>query len=171
MDEPRFWAMIESAWAAAGGLARERAALLAGELDPDDDERLTAALDDAVVPALRQALEQLPADDLLAFDRILERTLHALDRADIHEHTDGSDDGFLYARGFIVAAGQAYCEAVLADPSRAVPDLEAEALCYLPWHLHRDQFGDIPPSGLSRETGSNRAGWPDAAAATELEDD
>jgi hypothetical protein len=34
---------------------------------------------------------------------VLERTLYDIDRADIQAVTDGSDDGFLYARGFVVA--------------------------------------------------------------------
>ena len=60
-----------------------------------------------VVPALQAALDLLPKDELLQFDRILERKLYDIDRSEIHEYTDGSDDGFLYCRGFgigIVAA-------------------------------------------------------------------
>ncbi len=49
-------------------------------------------------------LDKLPAEELLAFDRILERNQYDIDCAEIHENIDGSDDGFLYARGFIVAA-------------------------------------------------------------------
>ncbi len=44
----------------------------------------------------------------MAFDRMLERKLplYNVDRQEIQEVTDGSDDGFLYARGFIVALGE-----------------------------------------------------------------
>jgi hypothetical protein len=38
--------------------------------------------------------------------------------------TDGSDDGFLYARCWIISRGRAYCASVLADPSKAVEDEE-----------------------------------------------
>jgi hypothetical protein len=96
----------------------------------------------------------------LAFDRILERKLYDLDRAEIHEHTDGSDDGFLYARGFIVAAGKDYYDAVLAKPSTARMDLECEEMCYLSWELYEENFGVLPPSEISRESCSNTAGWP-----------
>jgi hypothetical protein len=48
----------------------------------------------------------LPGDELATFDRILERQLYEIDRADIHAATGGSDDGFLYSRGFVVALGQ-----------------------------------------------------------------
>ncbi|MET8089612.1 hypothetical protein [Micromonospora sp. NPDC005220] len=50
-------------------------------------------------------------------DPVVERKLHDIDREDIHEVTDGSDDGFLYARGFIVALGRAYYEAVRTRPA------------------------------------------------------
>jgi hypothetical protein len=55
--------------------------------------------------------------------------------------------------------GRVYFEAVLANPDRAVIDAECEAMCYVSWHLHRDKFGEVPPSGISRETQSNAAGW------------
>ena len=82
---------------------------------------------------MKERLDELPADELLAFDRILERKLYHIDRAEIQEHTDGSDDGFLYARGFIVAAGKDYYEAVDANPAVAMMDMECEEMCYLPW--------------------------------------
>ncbi len=103
----------------------------------------------------------LSAAELLAFDRILEKKLYEIDRAEIQEHTDGSDDGFLYARGFVVAAGKGYYDAVNAKPSIALMDFECEEMCYLSWHIHNEKFGDVPQSGISRETGSNKAGWPD----------
>lgn len=111
--------------------------------------------------ALRKQLSDLPAEELLAFDRILERKLYDIDRADIHERTDGSDDGFLYCRGFIVAIGRRYYEAVREDPDLAVMDAECEQMCYISWHLYHDRFGEMSPSGISRETCSNVAGWPE----------
>jgi hypothetical protein len=116
-------------------------------------------LEREVISALREQLDGLPADELLAFDRILEWKLYDIDRADIHERTDGSDDGFLYCRGFIVGVGREYYEAVRANPDRAVVDAECEAMCYLSWHLYHERFGEVPPSGISRETQSNSAGW------------
>jgi hypothetical protein len=116
-------------------------------------------LEEEVVPDLWEQLDTLSADELLAFDRILEQKLYDIDRADIHERTDGSDDGFLYCRGFIVGMGRAYYAAVWAEPDLAVTDAECEAMCYLSWHLHYDKFGEVPPSGISRETQSNAAGW------------
>jgi hypothetical protein len=159
MDENRFWSMIETAWRTVGGKARSRQRLAEGRLSEEGAYSLQEALEEDVVPALQELLAGLPAEELLAFDRILERKLYDIDRADIQERTDGSDDGFLYCRGFIVGMGRVYYEAVRANSDRAVVDAECEAMCYLSWHLYRERFGEVPPSGISRETGSNAAGW------------
>jgi hypothetical protein len=162
MDENRFWSLIESSWKVAGGKTKVRQKLAEGKLSEEKAEDLIEALEE-VIPALREQLGQLPKKELLAFDRILERKLYDIDRAEIQEHTDGSDDGFLYARGFIVAVGKGYYDAVNAKPATALMDLECEEMCYLSWHLYREKFGDMPPSGISRESCSNQRGWPDLA--------
>jgi hypothetical protein len=158
MGEKTFWSLIEFAWQAGGGNVEERRKLALGQLPAERAYELEGDLVD-VIASLSGQLDQLGAEELLAFDRILERKLHAIDRRDVHEHTDGSDDGFLYARGFIVAAGKGYYEAVSANPAVAVHDLECEDMCYLSWHLYQDKFGEVPPSGISRESCSNDAGW------------
>jgi len=159
MDDKRFWALIELAWKAAPEAAAAR---------PDGKavapaKKALAAVDDALekkmIPALKKAIAALPSAKLAAFDRTLERKLYELDRADVQRHTDGSDDGFLYARGFIVAMGRAYYEAVVADPSCAIADMECESITYLAKQLYEASHGALPPSGISRETGSNKAGW------------
>ena len=159
MNDPHFWAMIESVWQVVGGKSTARHKLATGKLSEDKAEELLEALDD-VIPALREQLGLLCAEDLLAFDRILERKLYDLDRAEIQEHTDGSDDGFLYARGFIVAVGKEYYDAVLTKPSTALMDLECEEMCYLSSEIYEEKFGVLPPSEISRESCSNKAGWP-----------
>ena len=159
MDENCFWSMIEAAWGTIGGKAKLRQQLAEGLLSEDGPYSLQEALEEDVVPALQKQLADLPAEELLAFDRILERKLYDIDRADIHERTDGSDDGFLYCRGFIVGMGYSYYEAVRANPDRAFLDAECEAMCYLSWQLYHERFGEVPPSGISRETQSNSAGW------------
>jgi hypothetical protein len=162
MDEKRFWSMIEDAWHDVDGSAAARSKLAQGKLDENAAMELADRSVIEFIPALRSSLEALPEDELLEFDRILERKLYDIDRADIHEHTDGSDDGFLYARGFIVAAGQAYYDAVSKEPSQAMMGLECEDMCYLSFHLFAEKFGDMTHSDISRETGSNKAGWSDA---------
>ncbi len=158
MDDIRFWESIETAWKAVGGKVMVRQKLAEGKLPAEKAEELLESLQE-VIPTLREELGKLPAAELLAFDRILERKLYEIDRAEIHEHTDGSDDGFLYARGFIVAAGKGYYDAVNAKPSVALRDLECEEICYLPLHIHEEKFGKVPQSDISRESCSNKAGW------------
>lgn len=158
MNEAEFWSHIEEAWGAVGGRHEERAMLASGDLSDERAEQLVEEMDD-VVAALRARLDRLSAPELLEFDRILERKLYDIDRAEVQEATDGSDDGFLYARGFIVAAGEAYYRAVDRDPSVALMDLECEEMCYLSFHLYEEKFGDMPSSDICRESCSNTAGW------------
>ena len=159
MDDNRFWAMIETTWQTVGGKLQLRQKLAHGKLSVDKAEELLESLEE-VIPALREQLRQLSADELLAFDRILEKKLFDIDREEIQAYTDGSDDGFLYARGFIVAVGKGYYDAVNAKPSVALMDLECEDMCYLSLHIHEEKFGPVPASGISRESCSNKAGWP-----------
>ncbi|MET8089609.1 DUF4240 domain-containing protein [Micromonospora sp. NPDC005220] len=165
-DEARLWALIESAWAELGAEpAALRQALV--ERDPagdDDDDDPSSAIDDWLdrfLDHLGRLTVELTGPELTDLDRVVERKLHDIDREEIHEVTDGSDDGFLYARGFIVALGRAYYDAVLADPSMALPDAECEGMCYFFAHLHNDRFASWPEtgSGISRESFGNPAGW------------
>lgn len=163
MDETRFWSIIESAWEGVEGQAEARRKFAAGELSEDEARGLAKLLRETVMPAMLERLEKLPADELLGFQRILERKLYDLDRADIAEYAEGSDDGFLYARGFIVAVGRVYYEAVTIRPSLAMSgwQFESEDMCYVAQFVYEKKFGELPPSDISFETGSNREGWPD----------
>jgi hypothetical protein len=164
-DEDRFWQLIESAWAELGPEPAAIRRHLAGRTpDPAGEDESLYALDpwlDKFTERLSASCAALSALELIDMDRVLERRLYDIDREDIHEFTDGSDDGFLYARGFIVAAGREFYEAVKANPAMAIMDAECEAMCYFFAHLHHDRFGDYAKtgSGISRETQSNRAGW------------
>jgi hypothetical protein len=165
-DEDRFWQLIESAWAELGPEpAAIRRSLVDRSPDPDgEDSEALYALDswlDKFMERLRAGSAGLSAAELTDLDRVLERKLYDIDREDIHEFTDGSDDGFLYARGFIVAAGREFYEAVKANPAMAIMDAECEGMCYFFAHLHNDRFGHYAEtgSGINRETQNNRAGW------------
>lgn len=163
-EEARFWALLETAWARCRpepGRARQvlvsrsrgQAAGLAGI-----EGALPVFLD-----ALRGLCQGLPGRELVSLDRVLERKLYDIDRADIQRVTDGSDDGFLYARGFVVAMGQRFYDAVASNPDMAVPCAECEEMCYFFAHLYRERFGGFPDtgSGISRESCSNPSSWPD----------
>ncbi|GAA3462854.1 DUF4240 domain-containing protein [Saccharothrix longispora] len=165
-DEARFWTMLENAWAGLGPEANDlRRALAKRDTSTeafDEAAQLEEHLDRVLV-ALREAAADLSSAELTALDRVVERKLHDIDRRDVHEVTDGSDDGFLYARGFVVALGQEFYEAVARDPRIAVEDASAESFCYLFAHLHSEKFGDYPEtgSGITRESFANPAGWRD----------
>ena len=158
MNENRFWTMIEAAWQAVGGKTKARQRLAKGKLPEEDAEELVESLD-AVLHELTDQLRLLSAAELLAFDRILEKKLYDIDRAEIQQQTDGSNDGFLYARGFIVVVGKEYYDAVNARPATALMDLECEEMCYLSSHMYEEKFGEPPTSVISRESCSNKAGW------------
>lgn len=163
-EEARFWALLEDTWAAFGPeVDALRRALVEREPGQEAFEEAAQLEEhvDRLVESLREVAAGLSAEELTALDRVVERKLHDLDREDVHAVTDGSDDGFLYARGFVVALGRGFYEAVARDPRLAVPDAEAEAFCYLFAHAHADRFGGFPEtgSGISRESFANPAGW------------
>jgi len=161
-DEARFWALVEAAWTQCSAEAnRVRRALAARATGPDAD---LSAVDGALpvfLGALADQCHALPGGELTRLDRVLERKLYGIDRADIQAVTDGSDDGFLYARGFIVAMGRDFYDAVASDPQVAMLDAECEEMCYLLADLYRERFGEFPEtgSGISRESCSNVIGW------------
>ncbi|BEI85696.1 hypothetical protein CcaverHIS002_0510970 [Cutaneotrichosporon cavernicola] len=158
-----FWGTIERAWSTIDDSSAR--ALLLSE---NAEERLAAAETlvnkhtEAMLEALRIILRQYNAPQLAAWDAHCERALYDLDREDVHEALDGSDDGFLYTRGFVVAAGRKHYEAVFTQPLKwGIMDVEEESMCYLACHLYKDMFGEWPPrTGISRETCSNKDGWP-----------
>ncbi|MGB2570238.1 DUF4240 domain-containing protein [Micromonospora citrea] len=164
-DEARFWALVEAAWASLGPepVALRRAV---ATRDPEADDVDPYALDawlDPFLARLRALCADLSSRELTDLDRVVERKLYDIDRQDVHDVTDGSDDGFLYCRGWIVALGREFYEAVRADPAMAVLDADCEQMCYFFAHLHSERFGDWPDtgSGISRESVSNPVGWPE----------
>ncbi|WP_106398613.1 DUF4240 domain-containing protein [Actinocorallia populi] len=164
-EEERFWGLVEAAWGASGAeVARARRAL-ASRAPGTEAWDLLGVVDGALGAFLRELAGRCggaSAEELTVLDRVLERKLHEIDRADVHAVTDGSDDGFLYARGFIVAMGRDFYDAVVRDPQMAVQDADCEAMCYFFARLHQERFGDHPDtgSGITRESCSNPAGWP-----------
>ena len=160
----RLWRLVEAAWASLGAeVNKVRHALStrpAGE--PLDGLPVLEGAREAFLKGLASWCRELTAEDLTALDRMVERKLYDIDSADLHAVTGGSDDGFLYARGFIVAMGRELYYAVAADVLMAVPWAEFEEMCYFFAHLYRDRYGSFPDTGtgISRESGSNLAGWP-----------
>jgi DNA-binding protein YbaB len=143
MDEPAFWTWIHL-------------------IDPEtveDDEY------EAVEPLIA-ALAKTSVAEIESFEEHLAQRLYGLDGrryADEADESSNSGDGFLYARCFVVAQGEAHYRRVLADP-KLMPKSSVEwceALITVgPIALERatGSAGEIETS-VSYETGSNRAQW------------
>jgi hypothetical protein len=97
VDHERFWSIVEAANATAGGDCRRQAELVA------------------------EALQALPVDEILAFDRIFSELRAVAYRVDLWGAAslinDGcSDDGFEDFRGWLIGRGRSVYEAALRDP-------------------------------------------------------
>jgi hypothetical protein len=161
-DETRFWALLEAAWERQGPALNQTWQALAVRTS-GSDAGISSVEDglDGFLGALADVCRGLSVEELACVDRVAERKLYDIDRADIHHVTGGSDDGFLYARGFIVALGHDFYQALAGDPCMAVMNAECEQMCYFFAHLYRKRLGQFPEtrSGISRESGANPAGW------------
>ncbi len=168
MDKQHFWTMIEYAWNSVGGFTQMRSLLAEGRLSPEQAKVLMEPMK-SVVHSLGKMLNQLPAMEVIAFDRILEKRLYNLDREDIYEVTDGAeevsdesmDDRFLHERGFIVIMGEKYYRAVLNDPKKALKHFECRTISYLAAFIYEKKYGKFIESDAryKRETGSNKQAW------------
>jgi Protein of unknown function (DUF4240) len=118
---------------------------------------------------LKSELLALPAEDICAFGMTLDDMMHALDRRDIHNVTDGSDDGFEYIRLWIISRGRAYYESVVANPQNAPQwagaDEENEDFGYVAEDADKAKVGASFPRAIRQHrnsqffTGTNVAGW------------
>ena len=147
MTDPEFWQLIAAIDVAA----------------------LDDGLEDEAVEPLREALDGKTESELFEFEELLSRKLYAIDGeafADQAGDSRGSDDGFLYARCYVVAKGQAFYESVLSDPTRMPKTIEqwCESLLY----PHREAWADLTGNdesdwpfraSVSYESGSNRGLW------------
>ena len=163
-DEARLWELVDAAWAPLGievnQVRRELASRPAG--GQVEGLPVLKGTREAFMDSLTSRARELTAEELTALDRVVERKLYDIDSADLHAVTGGSDDGFLYARGFVVAMGREFYYAVAADVQMAVPWAELEEMCYFFAHLYCERYGSFPDTGssISRESCSNPAGWP-----------
>jgi len=131
-DEAGFWALLEAAWTPLGpDVLQARQALAVRPAGSRADTSVLAGALQAFLGILTGHCRGLSADELISLDRVLERKLYDIDRADIHAVTGGSDDGFLYARGFVVmgyalkrsSRGQGRSPRTQDRPPQHAPDL------------------------------------------------
>eukprot|EP00743_Colponemidia_sp_Colp-15_P005076 GILK01005465.1.p1 GENE.GILK01005465.1~~GILK01005465.1.p1 ORF type:complete len:174 (-),score=34.63 GILK01005465.1:226-714(-) len=159
METSKFWSLLESSFHKKEEMERIRDILFQGDRLSGEDESLLMSLLSKMNENLSQKLEHLPAEELLQVDRIIERLLYGIDLAELHYHTEGDHEGFLAARGFIVAMGEDYYKSILEDPSFAMQGFRFEPICWCAYTLYEKKFGPVPKSAISRESNSNVAGW------------
>ena len=106
-------------------------------------------------------LKKLEKQAFTSYIHKLEEKLYQIDRQEIHEYIDGSDDGFLYGRCFILAMGKEYYNKIDGDPTKATYDLEAEGFGFEAYILYEKIFKEefIRYSIHSIESCSNPEGW------------
>lgn len=143
MDAPMFWQLIEESRENAGG-----------DVDAQAEE-------------LTDLLADLPADEIVAFNRVLHELLAAAYRWDLWAaayivNGGCSDDGFEYFRCWLISQGERVYREALDDPEslvdRAEPDAtEAESMLYAAGDAYKVETGrDLPrpPSGPSEPSGT-----------------
>lgn len=135
-----------------------------------DVSALDSADEEGAVLPLQTALTGKDEGEIEAFAEHLSECLFTLDGEVFANHageSGSSDDGFLYARCYVVAKGRSYFEAVLADPKKMPnsTDRWCEALLYSHRRAWAETTGsdesewDFEPS-VSFESGSNSKSWP-----------
>lgn len=159
INKINYWTFIESAWETLPKQNEQRKKIL------KNHNAINAnVLEDTsreMVIQLRSYLETLGENVLRTFIHWLEEKLYIIDRKNIHKYIDGSEDFFLYNRGFIVALGEAYYNEVNKDPSCAFMDLDCYEICFVGYEVYEEKFEKFFVRGQyhSIETFSNLRGW------------
>ena len=122
MNEEDFWKLIEKAWDIANEEKCKRMVIATPKKSPEYanklGEKLEKVIEQKVFPRLEQELKCMSKEESFSFNQVLEKKLYDLDTREIHEYIEGSDDGFLYRRGFIVGMGKEYYYSILNNPSK-----------------------------------------------------
>lgn len=133
--------------------------------------------EDAAVQPLQEALSTKSEAELAAYEEELSQKLYAIDGeayADNAGDSGRSDDGFLYARCYVVAKGRKFYESVLATPTMMPKSIDqwCEALLYphrKVWAAAtgRDESEWPFDTSVSYESGSNESLWKRADSGEE----
>lgn len=159
MEDKKFWNLIENTWEKSGKNEDRKNAIETN--DEEALEELSEFIESELIDFYQRELEKLDKDDFTSYIRHLEKKLYQIDREEIHEHTDGSDDGFLYCRCFILAMGKEYYNMIDENPSKAKFDLEAEGFGFEAYMSYeRKFFEEFERNSIHCiESCSNPSGW------------
>ena len=160
MTLQNFWDIIENSWQDSPAYFNKRKEAIKTN-DAELLGELSMELEAEILKNYKRRLLELNKEELTSFIHHFEERMYNIDREDIHEYTDGSDDGFLYCRCFIVGMGQQYYEMVENDPSKATLDLEAELFGFSAYGFYYEKFGEEFEryTHHSMESCSNRNNW------------
>lgn len=159
MTAPEFWRLIERTWEKSGRNQDRKKAVVSN--NETTLEELSGFIEEDFLSVYRSELAALDRAALTSYLHLLEELLYRIDRREIHEHTDGSDDGFLYCRCFILAMGEDYYNGIDQRPAKATFDLEAEGFGFAAYRVYEERFAEEfeRNSIHSIESGSNAEGW------------
>lgn len=138
MSLENFWKVIEQSWQDSPELDSKRMEALETN-DEDLLEELMEDLEESILENYQKRLAQLSKEELTGFIHTLEERFYHIDRQEIHDYTDGSDDGFLYCRCFIIGMGRAYYDMIDKTPSKAY-DMEAESFGFAAHDVYEKRF-------------------------------
>jgi len=160
MTLQNFWDIIERSWQDSPQLNEQHLKAMRSN-DEELLDELSMELEGEILENYNRRLLQLEKEEFTSFIHHLEERMYHIDREDIHEYTDGSDDGFVYCRCFIVGMGREYYEMVDNDPSKATMDVEAELFGFSAYGVYEEKFGEEFEryTHHSMETCSNRSMW------------
>ena len=160
MTEKQFWEIIELSWQDSPKLYELRTMALETN-DEELLERLSGEIENEILENYNKRLFLLGKEEFTKFIHILEEKLFNIDREEIREYTDGSDDGFLYVRCFIVGMGEQYYNLIDKNPSKATMDMWAENFGFSAYTIYQEKFsGEFERNSIRCiESGSNLQGW------------
>ncbi len=131
-----------------------------------DQAALEEGDEEGALAALIARLSSLPEQEIFAFEENMAQSLYALDTRRHAVQSDGSDEGFLACRCYVVARGKAYFEGVLAESGKMpkADDAGCESLLYVAsgaWALATGNNEDdwAFNASVNFETGSNASQW------------
>ena len=140
MNADKFWPIIEATWSNVPSLDIIRAITVKTN-DQELLPELSNAMEVQILPHFKEALAKLDKKTLTNFILFQEKKLYQIDRQEVHQYTDGSDDGFLYSRCFILGMGKAYYNMIDKNPKKATMDLEAEGFGFAAYQVYEEKFG------------------------------
>lgn len=160
MTKKEFWLVIEKSWQDSPDLLKKRAIALETN-DEEVLEDLSEVLSNEIFENYQKRLFLLNKQELTDYIHILEEKLFNIDREEVQKFTDGSDDGFLYCRCFILGMGEEYYNMIDKEPAKATMDLEAEVFGFVGYKVFEEKFGEEFERNTAYciESCSNINGW------------